>query len=35
MQGYLFSKPVSSEILEERYLAHALPATAAHRFAKS
>jgi diguanylate cyclase (GGDEF)-like protein/PAS domain S-box-containing protein len=35
MQGYLLSMPVSSEILEERFLARALPATAAHRFAKT
>jgi hypothetical protein len=35
MEGYLLSMPVSSEILEERYLARALPATASHRLAKS
>jgi diguanylate cyclase (GGDEF)-like protein/PAS domain S-box-containing protein len=35
MQGYLFSVPVSSEILEERYLARALPVTAPHRFART
>ena len=35
MQGYLLSMPVSSDILEERYLARALPATASHCLAKS
>jgi diguanylate cyclase (GGDEF)-like protein/PAS domain S-box-containing protein len=35
MQGYSFSAPLSSEILEERYLARAPPLTAPHRFAKS
>jgi diguanylate cyclase (GGDEF)-like protein/PAS domain S-box-containing protein len=35
MQGYLLSMPVSSEILEERYLARALPATASLCLAKS
>jgi diguanylate cyclase (GGDEF)-like protein/PAS domain S-box-containing protein len=34
MQGYLFSKPVSSAILEERYLEQAPLAAAPHRFAK-
>jgi diguanylate cyclase (GGDEF)-like protein/PAS domain S-box-containing protein len=35
MQGYLLSKPVPSEILEDRFLARALPAAVPHRFAKT
>jgi diguanylate cyclase (GGDEF)-like protein/PAS domain S-box-containing protein len=35
MQGYLLSMPVSSAVLEERYLGRALPAAAPHRFARS
>jgi diguanylate cyclase (GGDEF)-like protein/PAS domain S-box-containing protein len=35
MQGYLFSKPVSSAILEERHLERAALVTAPHRFATS
>jgi EAL domain-containing protein (putative c-di-GMP-specific phosphodiesterase class I) len=35
MQGYLFSVPISSQFLEKRYLARALPVTAPHGFAKS
>jgi EAL domain-containing protein (putative c-di-GMP-specific phosphodiesterase class I) len=35
MQGYLFSMPVSSAILEAGYLQRALLATPRHRFAKS
>jgi diguanylate cyclase (GGDEF)-like protein/PAS domain S-box-containing protein len=35
MQGYVFSKPVSSEVLEAKYLARRLPATVPHRPAKS
>jgi PAS domain-containing protein len=35
MQGYLVSVPVSSDILEKRYLARAPPVTAPHRFAIS
>jgi diguanylate cyclase (GGDEF)-like protein/PAS domain S-box-containing protein len=35
IQGYLFGVPVSSEILQERYLARALPVTAPRRVGRS